>query len=291
MLAYATEEKREPCTRRSIRRVRVSSAPQPGRIPKLLGCDLEQLRSCNGCDLHVRSPRIDDAHPAEGAPDGPPLLRRALFGKIDVLKGEESIRPADHGSLVFIGDCTQGLSEEYKGTFVPGCPPDPMRSRRARSVRSIGVALDGTSLMVTSRDSRRFVPGRRLAVVARPEPLLFMRYVLVSGVVGVPALSSRWGHDLAYEQVFGDYNWLTLNILFSSTSSFGLTRKFLLHCAFTLRLGAVMAALPSRARRCRGALAIDPRNVNVVLHRRVSCSWRRSSARDPGSRSTSSTTA
>jgi hypothetical protein len=56
---------------------------------------------------------------------GPGIVRQALFGRIDVLKGEQSIVPPGHGRLVFIGDCTAELAEGYEGTFVPGCPPDP----------------------------------------------------------------------------------------------------------------------------------------------------------------------
>lgn len=103
--------------------------------------------------------------------------------------------------------------------------------------------------------------------LAGPEPLLFVRYVLVSGVLGVPlSIVTLWGMIWAYEQVFGDYNWLTLNILFLLNFELGLTRNFLLHCAFTWRL------LPSwrRYRHAHvaavGALAIDIVMFNVVLH-------------------------
>lgn len=129
MLAYATEQERPHVVLgASVEEMRVPfKRPSQGEYQKLLGLRIwSNIRSCNGCDLHVTIAKESMTHnPLKALRYGPPLVRRALFGKIDVLKGEESVVPADHGSLVFIGDCTQELSEDYKGTFVPGCPPDP----------------------------------------------------------------------------------------------------------------------------------------------------------------------
>jgi len=101
--------------------------PSQGECQRMLGLRVwANVRSCNGCDLHVTiakgwlrsNPRVILRY-------GPRILRRTLFGRIDVLKGEQSRVPDDHGALVFLGDCTADLAAEHAGTFVHGCPPDP----------------------------------------------------------------------------------------------------------------------------------------------------------------------
>jgi hypothetical protein len=84
------------------------------------------VRSCNGCDLHATIAKESlKTNPRLMLKYGPSLFRRMFFGRIDVLKGEQSKVPQDHGALVFIGDCTADLAAEHAGRFVPGCPPDP----------------------------------------------------------------------------------------------------------------------------------------------------------------------
>jgi putative flippase GtrA len=98
------------------------------------------------------------------------------------------------------------------------------------------------------------------------EHKLLTRYVLVSGVFGLPASIIQlqlmlWG----YEALFGDYDRLMLNVLWIINFELSLTRNFLLHCAFTWgtnptwkRFGHVHVAAV-------GAFIIDIVMFNVVL--------------------------
>ena len=97
------------------------------------------------------------------------------------------------------------------------------------------------------------------------EHTLFTRYVLVSGVFGVPAsILQLQAMILAYELVFGDYNRLTLNLMWILNFEIGLLRNFFLHCAFTWK------TTPSRRRLAHvhvaaiGAFVIDIIAFNVV---------------------------
>lgn len=129
MIAHATIEPREAViVGASIEDVRVPfERPNQGEYQKMLGLRVwSNIRSCNGCDLHVTIAKESlRSRPSKMLKYGPPILKRALLGRMDVLKGEHSHVPDDHGSLVFIGDCTAELAESHEGVFVPGCPPDP----------------------------------------------------------------------------------------------------------------------------------------------------------------------
>ncbi len=129
MIAYATETPCEPVIHGlSIDEARVPfKRPSQGEYQKLMGLRIwSNVRSCNGCDLHVTiAKEAMMSKPRAMIKYGPSLLSRIMFGRVDVLKGEQSHVPDDHGKLVLIGDCVADLAEEYEGTFVPGCPPDP----------------------------------------------------------------------------------------------------------------------------------------------------------------------
>jgi uncharacterized protein (DUF362 family) len=129
MLGYATIEARDPVVLGSpIDEVRTSFVrPNHGEFDKLMGLRIwSNIRSCNGCDLHVTTAKESvKSNPLKLLKYGPSIIRQAMFGRVDVLKGEQSVVPQDHGRLVFIGDCTADLADGYDGTFVPGCPPDP----------------------------------------------------------------------------------------------------------------------------------------------------------------------
>ncbi|MEX0749305.1 MAG: hypothetical protein WD359_00715, partial [Dehalococcoidia bacterium] len=101
--------------------------PNQPEFDKLMGLRIwSNIRSCNACDLHVTTAKESvKSNPLKLMKYGPGIIRQAMFGRVDVLKGEQSVVPQDHGRLVFIGDCTAELAESYEGTFVPGCPPDP----------------------------------------------------------------------------------------------------------------------------------------------------------------------
>jgi uncharacterized protein (DUF362 family) len=101
--------------------------PNQGACQRMLGLRVwTNVRSCNGCDLHVTIAKESlRSNPRIICRYGPRILKRVLLGRIDVLKGEQSKVPEDHGALVFFGDCTAELASGYRGAFVPGCPPDP----------------------------------------------------------------------------------------------------------------------------------------------------------------------
>jgi len=129
MIGYATLEPREPIVvGSSIEELRTPFVrPNQGDYDKMLGMRVwANVRSCNGCDLHATMAKESvKSDPKMMFKYGPSLFRRMFFGRIDVFKGEGAKVPADHGKLVFIGDCTADLAKEHVGTFVPGCPPDP----------------------------------------------------------------------------------------------------------------------------------------------------------------------
>jgi uncharacterized protein (DUF362 family) len=129
MIAHATTEERTPVVLGlPVEEARTPFArPDQGEYQKMLGLRVwSNVRSCNGCDLHVTiAKEALRSKPKTMLKYGPPILMKALFGRIDVLKGEQSRVPDDHGSLVFVGDCTAELAEHHQGVFVPGCPPDP----------------------------------------------------------------------------------------------------------------------------------------------------------------------
>jgi uncharacterized protein (DUF362 family) len=129
MLSYATTEPREPVVvGSSIEEIRTPFVrPNHPEFDKLMGLRIwSNIRSCNACDLHVTTAKESvKSNPLKLMKYGPGIIRQAMFGRVDVLKGEQSVVPKDHGRLVFIGDCTAELAEGYEGTFVPGCPPDP----------------------------------------------------------------------------------------------------------------------------------------------------------------------
>jgi uncharacterized protein (DUF362 family) len=101
--------------------------PNHGECQRMLGLRAPtNVRSCNGCDLNVTIVKESlRSNPGVMLRYGPRILPRILFGRIDVLKGEQCSVPADHGTLVFVGDCTAELAAKHAGTFVRGCPPDP----------------------------------------------------------------------------------------------------------------------------------------------------------------------
>jgi hypothetical protein len=129
MIGHATEDQREPVvTGLPVEEARTPFVrPNHGEFDKMFGLHIwSNIRSCNGCDLHVSLAKESmKASPSRLLRYGPSIVRQALFGRTDVLKGEQSVVPENHGRLVFIGDCTADLADGYDGTFVPGCPPDP----------------------------------------------------------------------------------------------------------------------------------------------------------------------
>ncbi len=129
MIGYATETPCVPEVRGTpIEAIRVAfERPNQPEYDRMLGLRIwGNVRSCNGCDLHVTTAKESmKSDPRKMLRYGPSILVKSLFGRIDVLKGEQSVIPEKHGSLVFVGDCTAELADHHDGLFVPGCPPDP----------------------------------------------------------------------------------------------------------------------------------------------------------------------
>ncbi len=129
MIAHATTQPSEPVVRGlSIEEARVPfKRPNAGDYDKLFGLRAwANVRSCNGCDLHWSTAKeMMMSSPRAMLKYGPGLASKILLGHVDVMKGEQSHVPDDHGKLIFMGDCAADLMPEYDGTFVPGCPPDP----------------------------------------------------------------------------------------------------------------------------------------------------------------------
>jgi uncharacterized protein (DUF362 family) len=129
MIGYATAEPQPLDVRGlAIEELRTPfQRPDQGEYQQMLGLRVwSNVRSCNGCDLHVTiAKEALRSKPRKIMRYGPSILMKAMFGGIDVLKGEQSKVPDDHRRLVFVGDCTAELAQSHEGVFVPGCPPDP----------------------------------------------------------------------------------------------------------------------------------------------------------------------
>jgi len=98
------------------------------------------------------------------------------------------------------------------------------------------------------------------------EHKLLTRYVLVSGVFGLPASIVQLQVMLwIYQVFFGDYNWLSLNILWIVNFELGLTRNFLLHCTFTWGTNPSWKRYAHVHIAAIGAFIIDIIAFNLVL--------------------------
>ncbi len=98
------------------------------------------------------------------------------------------------------------------------------------------------------------------------DQLLILRYVLVAGVIGVPASVLQLAVILSlYGHLVGSYGTLTLNALWLVNFELGLLRNFGLHCLYTWKTA------PSRRRlwhghvAAAGALVIDMAAFNLVV--------------------------
>lgn len=122
--------------------------------------------------------------------------------------------------------------------------------------------------MVLAAASKLQELARTLAHRARAngEHLLFTRYVLVSGVFGVPAsILQLQAMIWAYEAIIGDYDRVTLNMMWILNFEIGLLRNFFLHCAFTWRTSPTWKRLAHVHVAAIGAFVIDIVAFNLVL--------------------------
>jgi len=101
---------------------------------------------------------------------------------------------------------------------------------------------------------------------ANGEHKLLTRYLLVGGVFGLPAsIVTLQVMIWLYGTFIGDYNRLALNAMWIVNFEIGLTRNFLLHCAFTWRTEPTRRRFLHVHVAAIGAFFIDIIAFNVVL--------------------------
>jgi len=101
---------------------------------------------------------------------------------------------------------------------------------------------------------------------ASGEHRLFTRYILVSGVFGLPASIAMlqlmvW----LYGAFVGEHSRLALNAMWIVNFEIGLVRNFLLHCAYTWRTKPTWKRLANMHVAAAGAFVIDFAAFNIVL--------------------------
>jgi putative flippase GtrA len=106
----------------------------------------------------------------------------------------------------------------------------------------------------------------RRARLSESDRMLALRYVLVAGVVGVPASMLQLTAMLfLYGRFVGDYGTLVLNALWLLNFEIGLLRNFAFHCGYTWRMSPTWARLRHAHVAALGALLIDLAAFNVVV--------------------------
>jgi putative flippase GtrA len=123
----------------------------------------------------------------------------------------------------------------------------------------MGISATASTLRGRARD----FTGRARA---NGEHALFTRYVLVSGVFGLPASIIQLRLMLiAYHALIGDHNFWTLNAMWIANFELGLVRNFLLHCAVTWRTEPTLRRLGHMHVAAIGAFVIDIIAFNATL--------------------------
>lgn len=101
---------------------------------------------------------------------------------------------------------------------------------------------------------------------ANGEHKLLTRYIMVSGVVGLPlSIITLQAMIWAYQAIVGDYTRLTLNGMWVVNFELGLLRNFFLHCAFTWKTNPTRRRLAHIHVAAIGAFLIDFAAFNIVL--------------------------
>ena len=81
-----------------------------------------RLEGCSGCSICV-----DQAF--QVLPRSPitalSFMLYSVFGRLDFISGTDTPIPADHGKLIFVGDCSAKLAKKYGVDYIKGCPPKP----------------------------------------------------------------------------------------------------------------------------------------------------------------------
>jgi putative flippase GtrA len=115
-----------------------------------------------------------------------------------------------------------------------------------------------------ARGDRAAVGIRRL-LLSLQQPLL-VRYLLVSGVLGVPASLLQLMFMLfLYRAFFGGYTRLELNLMYILNFELNFLRNFGLHCLYTWRMRPTWRRLYHAHIAAVGAFVVDITVFNVVF--------------------------
>jgi putative flippase GtrA len=103
-------------------------------------------------------------------------------------------------------------------------------------------------------------------ILSSPQPPLLIRYILVAGVLGVPASILQLATMLyLYRAFVGHYNSLELNLMWILNFELSLLRNFGLHCLYTWRMRPTWRRLYHGHVAAAGAFVIDIIVFNFVV--------------------------
>jgi putative flippase GtrA len=126
-----------------------------------------------------------------------------------------------------------------------------------------GAAFAGGEAGMARGDRAAAGIGRFAFSLQRP---LLVRYILVSGVVGVPASILQLTLMLfLYRAFFGEYTRLELNLMWVLNFELSLLRNFGLHCLYTWRMRPTWRRLYHAHIAATGAFVIDILVFNAVV--------------------------
>jgi putative flippase GtrA len=126
-----------------------------------------------------------------------------------------------------------------------------------------GAAFAGGDAAAARGDRASVGIGRFLFSLQQP---LLARYILVSGVVGVPASILQLTFMLfLYRAFFGEYTRWELNLMWVLNFELSLLRNFGLHCLYTWRMRPTWRRLYHGHIAAVGAFVVDIIVFNVVV--------------------------
>jgi putative flippase GtrA len=135
------------------------------------------------------------------------------------------------------------------------------------------MSVNESEMLVADRDSVSMPrPGvasrtRKYTRLLESDRSLAVRYILVAGVVGVPASMLQLTVMLfLYGRIVGDYGPIALNVLWLVNFEIGLLRNFALHCAYTWRMAPTWGRLRHAHVAAAAAVVIDLAAFNAVVY-------------------------